>query len=306
MPNWLNQEILYAYSVPFFVIVIVLEAVYSHRHQRQLYRLIDTLKSGYFALLNIGLDLLMKGFSFFMLGWAYQNSIISIEHGIGYWLLLIVLQDLAYYVHHYMDHRCRLFWAVHITHHNSEQFNITTGFRSPVFQPLYRYVYFMPLAFFGFEPLHIMFVYSACQIYGTLIHTQTIHKLGFLEHFMVTPSHHRVHHATNTPYLDRNMGMFLIVWDKIFGTFAPEGLDPQPVRFGLVSQLTDAQKSHWLTSITHEFQAIWADATQPHITWTERLKYVFGKPGWSHDGSRQTSEQMLLEWQNRAKNQSTE
>ena len=297
MPNWLNQEVLYAYSVPLFVVVILIEAIYSYVHRRGLYRTTDTLKSAYFALINIGLDLVMKGFSFFMLGWAYSHRLFEIDNIWLYWLLLIPLQDLAYYVHHYMDHRCRFFWAVHITHHNSEQFNITTGFRSPVFQPLYRYFYFMPLAFMGFTPLHIMFAYSASQIYGTLVHTQTIHKMGFLEHFMVTPSHHRVHHAINVPYLDRNMGMLLIVWDKLFGTFVPEGLDPEPVRFGLVTQLTEAQKNNLVTSVTHEFSSIWQDATQPNLTLMQRLKYVFGKPGWSHDGSKQTSEEMLADWQ---------
>ncbi len=297
MFNWFNQEDLYMASVPFFVAVIVLEMVYSHQRGRGLYRTGDTIKNSYFALLNFGLDLLMQGASFLILGWFFTHRLFEINHVWLYWLLLIPLQDFAYYVHHYMDHRCRFFWAVHITHHSSEQFNITTGFRSPVFQPLYRYMYFAPLALMGFAPLHIMFVYSVAQIYGTLIHTQAIHKMGFLEYFMVTPSHHRVHHSVNVPYLDRNMGMLFIVWDKLFGTFVAEGVDPKPVQFGLVSQLTPEQKNHWFTTITHEFQAIWQDATQPNLTLEQRLKYVFGKPGWSHDGSKQTSEQMQAQWQ---------
>ncbi|MGL4767021.1 MAG: sterol desaturase family protein [Formosimonas sp.] len=297
MFDLLKQEHLYIASVPLFVAVIVLEILYSHIHARGLYRTSDTLKNSYFALLNFGLDLLMQGTSFLILGWFFAHRWFELQQGWLYWLVLIPLQDFAYYVHHYMDHRCRLFWAVHITHHNSEHFNITTGFRSPVFQPLYRYVYFIPLALLGFAPLHIMFAYSVSQIYGALIHTQVIHKMGFLEHFMVTPSHHRVHHSVNVPYLDRNMGMLLIVWDKIFGTFVPEGVDPKPVQFGLVSPLTPEQKNHWLGSITHEFQAIWHDATQPNLTLTQRFKYVFGKPGWSHDGSKQTSEQMQAQWQ---------
>lgn len=294
MFSLLNQKDLYLISTPLFVVVILIEIMYSRG--RALYRTSDTLKSGYFALVNFSLDLLMTGFSFVVLGWFYAHHVFEISHAWLYWLSLIVLQDFAYYVSHWFDHRCRFFWAVHVTHHNSEYFNITTGFRSSVFQPLYRYVYFIPLAVLGFTPLHIMFVYSATQIYGALIHTQTVDKMGFLERFMVTPSHHRVHHAINVPYLDRNMGMLLIVWDKLFGTFAPEGLDPQPVRFGLVSQLSDAQKNNLVTSITHEFQEIWRDATQANITWKQRFKYVFGKPGWSHDGSKQTSEEMLAQW----------
>ncbi|WP_229809661.1 sterol desaturase family protein [Formosimonas limnophila] len=291
MPDWLNQEVLYTYSVPFFVAVILAEMFFSHRQSLNLYRQGDLLKNLYFALINIGLDLVMKGFAFFMLGWAYTHRVIEVENVWLYWLILVLLQDFAYYVHHFMDHHIRLFWAVHITHHSSEHFNITTGFRSPVFQPLYRYFYFMPVAFLGFEPLHIMFSYAATQIYGTLIHTQTIKKMGVFEHFMVTPSHHRVHHASNVVYLDKNMGMFLIIWDKIFGTFKPEQ-DNEPVRYGIVTPLTPEQELHPVKTITHEFEAIWKDATQSNLTVGQRLKYIFGPPGWSHDGSKQTSKQM--------------
>ena len=136
MPAWLTQEVLYAYSVPMFVIVILVEMFYSHRSELKLYRTGDVLKNLYFAIINIGLDLVMKVFSFIMLGWAYQYRIITIENVWLYWIALVLLQDFAYYVHHFVDHHCRFFWAVHITHHSSELFNITTGFRSPVLQPL--------------------------------------------------------------------------------------------------------------------------------------------------------------------------
>mgnify|MGYP003583056719 FL=1 len=291
MPAWLTQEVLYAYSVPMFVIVILVEMFYSHRSELKLYRTGDVLKNLYFAIINIGLDLVMKVFSFIMLGWAYQYRIITIENVWLYWIALVLLQDFAYYVHHFVDHHCRFFWAVHITHHSSELFNITTGFRSPVLQPLYRYFYFMPVALLGFEPLHIMFAYAATQIYGTLIHTQTIRRMGVFEYFMVTPSDHRVHHGSNVAYLDRNMGMFLIVWDKLFGTFQKEK-DAEPVRFGIVTPLTEEQARHPMTTITHEFEAIWQDATQANLTPMQRLKYIFAAPGWSHDGSKMTSKQM--------------
>ena len=291
MPAWLTQEVLYAYSVPMFVIVILVEMFYSHRRELKLYRTGEVLKNLYFAIINIGLDLVMKVFSFIMLGWAYQYRIITIENVWLYWIALVLLQDFAYYVHHFVDHHCRFFWAVHITHHSSELFNITTGFRSPVLQPLYRYFYFMPVALLGFEPLHIMFAYAATQIYGTLIHTQTIRRMGVFEYFMVTPSHHRVHHGSNVAYLDRNMGMFLIVWDKLFGTFQKEK-DAEPVRFGIVTPLTEEQARHPMTTITHEFEAIWQDATQANLTPMQRLKYIFAAPGWSHDGSKMTSKQM--------------
>src|SRR6185295_952441 len=135
-----------------------------------------------------------------------------------------------YWLLHFVDHKCRFFWAIHVTHHSSEEYNLTTGFRSSVFQPFYRTIYFLPLPFLGFHPLDILFMYAATQLYGVLVHTEWNLRLGWLEHLLVTPSHHRVHHASNGRYIDKNMGMVFIVWDKIFGTFAPE--DPaDPPRY---------------------------------------------------------------------------
>lgn len=290
----LDQEVLYTYSIPFFVFFILAEMFYSYRRQLGLYQTGDVLNNIYFALLNIGLDMVMKGVAFFMMTWAYSYHVFTIQNPWLYWIALLLLQDFAYYVHHYVDHHSRFFWAVHITHHSSEFFNITTGFRSPVLQPLYRYWFFMPVAFLGFQPLHIMFAYSATQIYGTLIHTKTVRSFGIFEWFMVTPSHHRVHHASNVAYLDKNMGMFLIVWDRLFGTFKKEQ-DHEPVRFGIVSPVAPEVAKHPVHSVTHEFENIWRDATQAGLTMGQRFKYVFGAPGWSHDGSKMTSKQMQAE-----------
>lgn len=293
MPEWLNQEVLYQNSVPFFAAVIIAELIFQQVTQFRLYKTSDTLASVSFALINFSLDMLMKGVSFAVMAWCFERHIVHIDNSWLYWLVLVVLQDFAYYVQHYWDHRCRLLWAVHVTHHNSLYFNLTTGFRSSVFQPLYRYVYFMPIALLGFSPLHIMFAYAVTQMYGNLIHTQSIRRMGFLERILVTPSHHRVHHASNVPYLDKNMGMLFIGWDKLFGTFEVEGKDPAPLHYGLVS---DVENRNLPNLITHEFKAIWADASQPNLTWRDRLSYVFARPGWSHDGHKQTSKQMQSEW----------
>ena len=294
MPNWLNQEIIYTYSVPLFVLVIVLELAYSNLRGLRLYALKDSLTSATFALSNLGLDMLFKGVSFAVLGWCFVHRAVDWStQGVWYWLLLVILQDLAYWTQHTVDHSSRLFWAIHSTHHNSNEYNLTTGFRSSVLQPLYRYVYFMPLAWLGFHPLHIMFVYVVTQIYGNLVHTQTIGKLGWVEKVLVTPSHHRVHHASNTPYLDKNMGMLFIAWDKLFGTFEAEGRDPEPIRYGTVS--APESRSPWAL-FTYELKNIWHDVRLPNLTTWQRLCYVFAPPGWSHDGRTQTAKQMQREW----------
>jgi sterol desaturase/sphingolipid hydroxylase (fatty acid hydroxylase superfamily) len=167
------------------------------------------------------------------------------------------------------------------------------GFRSSVFQPLYRFIYFSPLPLLGFKPLDILFVYAATQIWGIFVHTELIKKMGWLEYILVTPSHHRVHHASNPKYLDKNMGMFLIVWDKLFGTFQKElnEKEYQPINYGLTKNL---ENPNAVTVVLHEWTQIFKDITQPNISLKARWLYLFGPPGYSHNGSRQTSKQMRL------------
>lgn len=134
MDSLFNQEILYQRSVPFFALVILFELVFSFWVRSKNYSFKDTLTNFYFAALNIGLDLLLKVFSFFILGFFFQHKLYIWENQNWiYWVFAFVIQDLLYYIHHYVDHHSRFFWAIHVTHHNSDYFNITTGFRSPVF-----------------------------------------------------------------------------------------------------------------------------------------------------------------------------
>lgn len=196
-----------------------------------------------------------------------------------------------YYWLHRVDHYCRLFWATHVTHHSSPKFNLTVGFRSSVLEPLYRFLYFIPIALLGFQPIDIAFVYAATQTWGILVHTEKIGKLGFLEYWLVTPSHHRVHHGSNALYLDKNMGMFLIIWDKLFGTFQPEipAAQYQPIRYGLTKPLTKEDPLHILV---HEWKSIGNDLGKKGLSFRQRWQYLFGPPGWSHDGSSQTSSEL--------------
>ncbi len=288
-----KQELLLLISTPLYAILIGLEMVLSAVHHKHLYTVKDTLTNVYLTSLNFSLELLIRVFCLGFLAYFFQFHVLDIQNQYLYWFLLLILQDIAFYFEHRVDHYCRFFWAVHVTHHSSEKFNLTTGFRSSVFQPLYRFVYFIPLAVIGFKPLDIMLMYSATQIYGILIHTQYIKKLGFLEYFMATPSHHRVHHASNTIFLDKNMGMVLIIWDKIFGTFASEDdLKDEQIRFGLTKNIE--RPNHPVDIVFHEWRNI-LDDFKMNIPFTTKLKYLFMPPGWSHDGSRKTSKQLRAE-----------
>ena len=294
----LNQDVLYLWSTPFFISIILIEIYFSYRKKAKNYDFKDTSTNVYFALLNFSLDLLMKVISFGVMGLCYHYRIINWENlGVAYWLFAFISQDFLYYIHHYVDHHSRFFWAVHVTHHNSEYYNISTGFRSPVLQPLFRYMFFLPLAFLGVEPLHIMFAYALNQIYGTLCHTNFIKsKLGLWGFLFVTPSHHRVHHASNTKYLDKNMGMVLIIWDRMFGTFQAEEdeTEYEKIRYGLTSELKDKGP---INIIFHEWKEIFKDFfnRKKHLPLGIRLKYIFMPPGWSHDNSSKTSRELQEE-----------
>lgn len=289
--NEFRELILIKISLPIYALVIGVEFFYSHFKNKGLYSTKGVLANTYLTLLNMGLDVLIRSLCLFVLYFFYNHRFTSFsEHAILYWALLIIGEDFMFYWLHRIDHYCRFFWAVHVTHHSSEEFNLTVGFRSSVFQPLYRFIYFIPLALFGFDAMDIMFAYSATQIFGILVHTQTIHKLGFLEYIIVTPSHHRVHHGSNVKYLDKNMGMFLIIWDKLFGTFQAEE-DSEPVKYGLTKNIKTYNP---VTMVFHEWRNILHDLKK-QTSFKNKWMYVFGPPGWSHDGSTKTSAQLRAE-----------
>lgn len=285
-----RESVLILFSVPVYILVIGAELLYSYFGKRQLYSGKGILSNIYLSALNFTLDILVRGVCLFILNYFYQFHFTHITNVILYWTVLVFAEDFMYYWLHRVDHYCRFFWAVHVTHHSSEEFNLTVGFRSSVFQPLYRFIYFIPLSFFGFTGLDIMFMYSATQIFGILVHTQTVKKLGVLEYFLVTPSHHRVHHGSNVKYLDKNMGMLFIIWDKLFGTFQPEE-DSEPVVYGLTKNL---ESYNPLTMVFHEWKAILKDLKK-ETSIKNKLLYIFGPPGWSHDGSTKTSAQLRKE-----------
>lgn len=279
------------FAIPFVAFLIIAEIAISHFEGLKYYSFKETASSVFLGLCNFSVDLTIRFFCFLVLGFFYKYHFFIIKPAIVYWVILFLALDLAFYWQHRVDHISRFFWAIHVTHHSSTDFNLTTGFRSSVFQPLYRYFYFIPLTLFGFNAIDIMFMYAACQVYGDLIHTQYIKKLGFLEYFMTTPSHHRVHHSSNIRYLDKNMGMVLIIWDKIFNTFEPE-LESEVTHYGLTHNPENAYNPG--NMLFHEFKNIISDVKKPLPFYT-RFKYVFMPPGWSHDGLSKTSRQLQTE-----------
>lgn len=290
MVNEFRESLLILITTPIYIIVIGGEILYSYLKKRHLYTTKGVLANIYLSSLNFTLDIVIRGVCLLVLNYFYQFKFFEIQHVILYWVVLAIAEDFIFYWLHRIDHYCRFFWAVHVTHHSSEEFNLTVGFRSSVFQPLYRFIYFIPISLMGFKGVDIMFMYAATQIYGILVHTQLIHKMGILEYIFVTPSHHRVHHGSNVRYLDKNMGMFLIIWDKLFGTFQAEE-DKDPVKYGLT---TNIKTYNPITMVFHEWKNIIHDLRKSSSI-KDKIMYIFGPPGWSHDGSTKTSSQLRSE-----------
>lgn len=288
-----REQLLILITTPLYLIVIGLEFFISQKRHQASYSLKDTLQNVYLMLLNGGLDLLFRTISIgIILVFFYDHRFFNGPENVWlYWISLLVFEDFMYYWLHRMDHVCRLFWATHVTHHSSPKFNLTVGFRSSVMEPLYRFLYFIPIALCGYRPIDIAFIYAATQIWGILVHTEKVDKLGWLEYMLVTPSHHRVHHGSNVKYLDKNMGMFLIIWDKIFGTFQPElpATAYEPIRYGLTKPL---DKEDPVNIVFHEWVNISRDLRRKGLSFRQRWNYLFGPPGWSHDGSTHTSDEL--------------
>jgi len=292
--NALHEEILLFFSLPVYFVIIPLEILLSNFTHKRFYSFRETMVNIYLNLLNTGIDLLLRfviGFS--ILNFFFQYHLVNTWNPIAYWVSLLFGEDLLFWVEHYVDHTVRIFWAVHVTHHSSPEYNFSTGFRSSVLMPVYKYLYFIPLVLAGFRPLDVIFMYSVTQIYGILVHTQAIRKLPrWIEYFFVTPSHHRVHHASNIPYLDRNMGMVFIIWDRIFGTFTEE-MDDEIPHYGITK--TIEKPFHPLYIVTHEWRDIGKDFSRARSL-RDRFRYLFNPPGWSHDGSTQTSKELQADY----------
>ena len=282
-----------ALLITVLVILTLVEMTISYVEDRKLYQSRDTWTNLYLTTLALFVNLGVKLFTFFVLNAAWHHRFVEIRQPIVYWVVLLVLQDFLYWLLHATGHYCRVFWAMHVTHHSSEHFNLTTGFRSTVFEPLYRVFFFIPLSLLGFDAIDTLYAYMIVQIYGNLVHTQ--YKVPLPKWYgwvFVTPSHHRVHHASNVPYLDKNMGMMLIVWDRLFGTFRDENL-AEPIRYGLTHQPQDMGPANVLF---HEWKALVRDVRSAP-GWRNKLGYLFRPPGWSHDGSTHTARVMQREYE---------
>lgn len=282
-----------SYAVPGFVLLVLVEMIVARVRDRTRYEPKDTLTSLGLGLGSTLAGALTAGVAFAMAMWVWQFRIFEIGYAWYWFVVAFVIDDLAYYVFHRMAHRVRWFWASHVIHHSSQHYNLSTALRQTWtgFISL-GFLFRLPLALIGFPPPMLVFVAGINLVYQFWIHTETIGKCPrWFEAVMNTPSHHRVHHATNARYLDTNYAGVFIVWDRMFGTFTPERADDVP-RYGIVHNLGSF---NLLWAAFHEWIGIAKDVWAAP-DWRARLNYMIKPPGWSHDGSRDTSEIIKERW----------
>jgi sterol desaturase/sphingolipid hydroxylase (fatty acid hydroxylase superfamily) len=224
--------------------------------------------------------------------WVYEHRLFTLTWTAPVMIVCFFGEDLAYYWFHRIAHERRFFWASHVVHHSSQHYNLTTALRQTWTGALgLNFIFWLPLLYIGFPPTMVAMFSAISLVYQYWIHTELIGRMGPFEWVMNTPSHHRVHHATNAKYLDANYAGVLIIWDRLFGSFIEEDAK-EPPRYGIVSQLGTFNP---FRVAFHEWAGIFRDVSHAKNL-REVWGYVFGPPGWSPDGSRKTSASIKAAW----------
>lgn len=280
------------YAIPAFVALIVIELFVGKFRQSARYEVRDTAASLLMGIGNVAVGLLTGAVTFAATVWVYDHRIWTIPPVWWAFVIIFFAEDFCYYWFHRWGHEVRWLWAAHINHHSSQHYNLSTALRQTWTGFLGGgWLVWLPLAFLGFHPLLIVFQKGISLVYQFWIHTEVIKRMGPLEWVLNTPSHHRVHHATNLKYLDKNYAGILIIWDRMFGTFQEE--DPnEPCEYGILKYLGTFNP---IKIAFHEWVGIAKDVFRGDISMTDRFRYMFSRPGWSHDGTRKTVPEMREE-----------
>ena len=285
-------------AIPAFLITIVIEALWARATLRagkadiRGYTGRDTAASIAMGLGNVAIAAVVKLGSFALMVLVYQYRLFELGDGALVWVALLLAEDFVYYWFHRASHEVRLLWGAHVSHHSSTHYNLSTALRQSWLTPVTSIPFWLVLPLIGFAPWMVLTQQAISLLFQYWLHTESIRTLGPLELVFNTPSHHRVHHATNARYLDANYAGTLIIWDRMFGTFVEEEETDLP-RYGIVKNLGTFNP---LRVAFHEYVGIWKDVTQPGLTIGQRLRYMFMPPGWSHDGSRDTSESLKADY----------
>jgi alkylglycerol monooxygenase len=260
-------------AIPLFAILIALEAYLSHRRHSGEYP--DTKDAWTNIILGFGSifwGAIFGIFAAYIYSYAYELAPYKFPAEAWWtWVALFFVDDLAYYIFHRVSHESRLFWNFHVVHHSSEQYNLSVAVRQSWFSGLLHWMFYAPIMLLGFAPWMFVTMHGFNLIYQFWIHTKMIKRLGWLEFVLNTPSHHRVHHGVNNPYLDRNYAGVLIIWDRMFGSFVEETEEP---RFGIIKQL-HSYNPLWIN--THAWVEMW-QAMKRQSSFGAKLRCIFASP----------------------------
>lgn len=263
------------YSVPVFFLLIAIELIAEKVRGTQYYRVNDALTSLATGSINqiVRASKVLVPFTVYVL--IYENfALFTLDNSPWAWVLAFLLYDFFYYWNHRLGHEMNLLWAAHVVHHSSEEYNLTTALRQTGTSFL-SFVFYLPIALLGVEPLMLATVGAINLVYQFWVHTQHVGKLGWLDRIFVTPSNHRAHHAQNGVYIDRNYGGVFVIWDRLFGSFQEE-LDDEPVTFGIRGAIKTWNP---LWANLHVYNQLLQDAIHTN-NWWHKITIWFRRTGW--------------------------
>lgn len=275
---------LIALAIPFFLLALLIELVVDRVRGTGYFRLNDAINSLSAGMLSTSFGYFTRFVQVFIWGYVLQRfAFIQMDiawfdfsaRGVVLWTLALVAWDFCYYWSHRCGHEISILWAAHAVHHQSEDYNLSTALRQTSTSFLFNWIFFLPLFLIGF-PVEVLATVNAIDlIYQFWVHTQHVRRMGWLDRIVVTPSNHRVHHAQNARYIDRNYGGILILWDRMFGSFQEE-LDEDPVVFGVRKPLAN-WNPFWANLQVYDY--LWFDAVRTK-RWRDKIGIWFRRTGW--------------------------
>lgn len=276
------------YAIPFFVLLLSIEAWFSYKEQKKLYETKDTFTSLGLGIGNVITGFFTKALIFGLFTFLYNHRLFTLDAGVWwYWVVLFFADDFSYYWFHRISHHVNYFWASHVVHHSSQHYNLAAALRQTwTGNATGAFLFWAWMPLIGFHPIWILFMQQISLIYQFWIHTETVHKLPApVEFIFNTPAHHRVHHGSDLKYLDKNHAGILIIWDRLFGSFQPE--EERPV-YGLTKNIESYNPALIAFKTWGElFKKAYASGSVKN-----GFYYFIKAPGWSHDGSSKTTAQL--------------
>jgi len=273
-PAMLNPII---YAVPVFLAMMALEFAVERRRGQPVYRVADTISSLSLGILSQLVAVFAKGLALgiYLLVWQHAAIWALPTDSIAVWVGALLAYDFCYYWLHRSGHEVQILWAAHGVHHSSEDYNLSTALRQTATGALFGWLFYLPMAVVGVPPLVFVVVGLVDLLYQFWVHTQQVGKLGWFDRVFCSPSNHRVHHGQNDYCIDRNYGGILILWDRLFGTFACER-DGEPIVYGIRGALRSWNP---LWANAHLYAAMAQDIRLTR-RWSDKLRVLYKHPGW--------------------------